>query len=225
MIPSIVASANSRPRVHLVALAVLALLSAPAVQALPVHVAVLGGAGFSHLAGVHSPVVEFKGIKAASYGLSLRIALRDRLELEPQLLAVTDGLSLGTVEGTDQAGNPTGTLETLHVQDRLQVPVLLRFTPLPTPRIRPFAFGGPYAAMRLREYDRTTGSVSRTDKNDALKFSEYGVTVGAGLQTRLGPGHIELQARYDLALTDLGQYLGVGRARTRAIRVLTGYSF
>ncbi len=225
MNPGVVPASSVRPRVYSLALTLCAFLCAPPARAVPVHVTVLGGAGFSHLAGVHSPVVELKGLRAASYGLSLRISIRERLEIQPELLAVTDGLSLGTGENTDQAGNPLGLFEALHVLDRLQLPVLLRFTPWTAPTVRPFAFGGPYAAMRLREYDRVTGSGSRTDKNETLKSSELGGTLGGGFETRLGPGHIELQARYDLALTDLGQYRGLGRARTRAIRVLTGYRF
>ena len=199
-------------------------LAASVARTAPVHVGVLGGIGLAHMDGASSPLTEIKGLKGAGYGITLRIPIHPRLDLQPELLAVTDGLSLGELINTDQSGNATGTVELLHVLDRIQIPVLLRVTPWDVPRLRPFAFAGPYLASRLREYDRFTGDVKSTVTNAVLKSTAYGITLGAGLQTRCGPGQLELQGRYDMEFTDLGRVSGLGPVRARALRVMAGYS-
>ena len=110
--------------------------------------------------------------------------------------------------------------------DRIQVPVRVRVTPWGVPRVRPFGFAGPYASARLREFDKSTGSITSTTTHAILGSSDFGLTLGGGLNTRMGPGQLELQARYDLGLSDLGgSHLGNGMPRTGAVRVMTGYSF
>jgi len=203
---------------------VLVLFAVPS-AALPVQFGFLGGIGIAKLRGPSSPLVEFKSLKAAAYGVTLRVPVGPALALEPEVLVVTDGLSYGESDEVDGVGHVTGTTEFLHVLDRVQVPVLLRLTP-PVPfALRPFAFAGPWVAVRLREYQRVTGSTRLTASSRDLAAGDFGATFGGGVQAKLGPGRAELQARYDLGLGDLGDYLTTGSAHTGALRVMAGWSF
>ena len=200
-------------------------LLANAAAAMPFHVGVLGGIGFARLRGPASPVATFEGIKGACYGVTLRFPLAPAFAVQPEVLAVTDGLSFGHAELTDAMGNVLGTIEFLHVLDRIQLPVLLRVTPPAPLRVRPLMFAGPWVATRLREYSRTTGARELTVTEKLLAASDYGITLGGGLQAKAGPGQAELQVRWDAGLKGLGQYYGTGSARTGALRVMAGWSF
>ena len=202
-----------------------ALPACPA-SAWPVHVGVLGGIGLSKLRGPHSPVIELGEVKSACYGATVSIPIGARWWLQPGVLVVTDGILYGKFERSDVYGNLLGTFELLHVLDRLQFPVLVRLaSPNPGP-LRPFVFAGPYAATRLREYDRATGSFTSTVTDPALKRAELGVTMGGGAQWKLRTGQLELQGRYDTGLTNLGVFRDLGTtARTGALRFLAGYSY
>jgi hypothetical protein len=216
-----------RMRGWVVAAVVLLGVAVPAgfADASPVHVGILGGIGIARLQGPSSPVTTFTDVKSACYGVTMRFPIGRTFSLQPEALAVTDGISYGKFQQVDNSGNVLGTFESLHVLDRLQVPVLVRIEPPGHQRLRPFIFAGPYAATRLREYDRTTGSSASTRTNPILRSSDFGVTMGGGAQARLGPGQFELQARYDTGLSDLGDFRGLGRAHTGALRILAGYGF
>ena len=72
--------------------------------AIPVHVGVLVGIGVSKLRGVASPVVPFEGLRGACYGLTIRFPVSPMFSVQPEVLAVTDGISWGKLERTDESG-------------------------------------------------------------------------------------------------------------------------
>ena len=65
-----------------------------------------------------------------------------------------------------------------------------------------------------------------TDIKGDIKSTNAGLTGGAGVAVRLGPGDLALDARFEVGLTNIQTNTAVnGENQTGAVVVLLGYSF
>lgn len=183
-----------------------------------------GGILFSKLRGVDDPFGVMGYMKSFTGGLRFGWALGDRLEIQPGVLYVVKGISLGESEATDPAGNPIGKIESLHVVNAVEVPVLLRWGIPVDWRVRPVLLGGPFVSFETAERFKVTGASSISQNSPALKNTDYGLVLGTALEMKSGPGRWILEGRYDLGLADLGSFYSSGSVRSGAFAITLGYA-
>lgn len=214
-----------RPLALLLALALLATIHVRECQAASnVHFGVLAGVGFAKMRMDQDAAANLGSFTAPAVGITARIEIAPQISIEPQLIYVSDGFSWGEASATDELGNSQGTFEQLSVLEHLQTPVLFRFQLTKDGSVRVFGVAGPYGSIRAREYRRMTGALEHVTKTDDLRSTHFGVVVGGGIQMPAGPGQLELQLRYDTALTSVQEFDGLGKVYPAAIRMLVGWS-
>lgn len=107
--------------------------------------------------------------------------------------------------------NVSGTrIKTLQYIDYIQVPVLLRITPLSLTeglKSKVFFNIGPYGSMLLNAKSRVkTGSKSvTTDQKDNFKSSDFGLIIGSGVQFPFNKMTFQFDLRYDMGLTKVSE--------------------
>ena len=146
--------------------------------------------------------------------------LNEDLGLQGELLYVSKGFSWGETQGLDEAGNPTGTVETLQVVDYLEIPLLLRGAWPSRGPVVPAVVAGPAVSFKVRERIKVTGAVKGSEKTDSFDSSDVGVTVGGELRFRTGPGSSLIEARYTQGLAGV-----LGEEKNRAFTIMAGYAF
>jgi outer membrane protein with beta-barrel domain len=194
---------------------------AASAAAAPLHITVLGGMSVSKLRDTPDPIGIYESLKGLSAGVGLAWALGPNLELQPQLLYVEKGVSLGEATETDNAGNTLGTFEALHVTSALEVPVLVRFEFPTGGRIHPVIAAGPFASFELSEKMKLTGSQESSNDEDTLKGTDIGIAFGGGLEIDAGPGRWLIEARYDHGTVELNP----DGSHSSAWLLMTGYRF
>lgn len=214
-----------RPLALMFALALLAAFAAHTAHAATnVHFGVLAGAGFAKMRMDNDAASNLGNFTAPAIGVTARIEIAPQLSIEPQLIYVSDGFSWGEATATDEVGNSQGTFEQLSVLEHVQTPVLFRYLLTSEGKVRIFGVAGPYGSIRTREYRRMTGALEHVTKTDDLRTTHFGVVMGGGIQMPAGPGELELQLRYDTALTSVQSFDGLGNVYPAAVRVLVGWS-
>jgi len=214
----------ARLRTAPLALTLLGLLlgSAPALASEPpFHITVLGGMSIANLRDAPDPQNVLQSLKGKSAGIGLGWSIGGPWELQPQLLYVEKGVSFGESVGTDVAGIPTGTFETLNVTGALEVPVLLRWNVPIGERVHPVLAVGPFASFEISERLKLTGSQDTSVDVNNLKGTDVGVTFGAGLEIDAGPGRWVIEGRYDSGTVDLNP----DGSRSGAWLLMTGFRF
>jgi len=211
-----------------IALALLAVLSTcgPVLAGgRPFHVTAMGGLAISKLRNVDYPFGAFQSVKGPGAGVGLAWPLAASLEVQPEVLYMQKGISLGESEGVDESGTLTGTIETLHVVSAIEVPLLLRWEVPTGGRVHPVLSGGPFVSFEIAEQRKITGSQTTSQDSEILKNTDYGVVLGAGLELDAGPGRWILQGRYEAGLADLGtfSFYSSDHVHSGAWFITTGY--
>jgi hypothetical protein len=209
---------------RLAAMLVLAACSiAPTAFASNLSLTFRGGIGISKLT-TESSAFEFENRTAFVGGIGLAIPLNESWSIEPELGYAMRGASFGESEGTDQNGNVLGTLESVLEQDMLTITVPVRYTVPLSEEVRFGLLAGPAVAFEMRERSVTTGAVDRTDASDILDGTDFDAVFGGGLDFRLGPGRLGVEARFVVGLVGLFPDSSTG-GQTRSVEVTAGYSF
>ena len=146
-----------------------------------------------------------------------------RLSLQAEVLYVPRGASLGKIEARGPSGEDLGTFEAFHVLDDLDFGVRARLAPVSGGKIEPYLFVGPALAVKLKERITTTFGQGTSERVDQLDDIGLGLTLGAGGDTKLGPGRWLLEASYDLGLSDIGRQFFTDNLHTSTWRFQTGY--
>lgn len=158
------------------------LSSSAQAQLLP-EFGIKGGANFATINNT-SGVETKTGLLAGAY---IRIALpASPIAIQPELLYTQYGAN---VEGSDAS----------FALDYIQVPVLLKFGfGIPAAPIRPNVFFGPYMGFNTKA-ETEDGSGNTLDLDDAVRDTDFGVVVGAGLDV----SKFRIGVRYTAGLTNL----------------------
>jgi hypothetical protein len=183
-----------------------------------------GGILFSKLRDLNDPFGVYQSIKSFTGGLRFGWPIGKRLEIQPGLLYVVKGVSFGTSEAVDPSGNPIGEIETMHVVNAVEVPVLLRWGIPVDWRVRPVLLGGPFVSFETAERLKVTGAQSISRDSQILKNTDYGLVLGTALEMKAGPGRWILEGRYDLGLADLGDFYSPGSVHSGAFAITMGYA-
>lgn len=217
-------AAQRRQRVTMALLSGLLLAGPGAAYARPFGVTVQGGYVNSDFRNVPDPYGIFTSMNSFAAGIGLGWPVSQTLEISTEAMYVEKGISYGESVATDPFGNPIGSVETLHVIQQVEVPVLLRWRIPVRWGVRPSLLGGPFVSIKAGERFKETGANSGSESTDVVNNADYGIVLGAALDHKAGPGRIVLEGRYDLGLADLGFFYSHS-TYSNAFSVLAGYSF
>jgi hypothetical protein len=199
----------------------LTLIAAPA-EAVTVHLK----AGFS-AATLHGelPVDPFvtRGMrKGVGGGLAVSIPVRHGFSIQPELLYVMKGTTMGEVEFTDAFGNPTGQVATvIQVNDYLEVPVLARIDLPMRGASPPWLLVGPAVGFRLSNDFVVTGEPGMTRDLASVRPVDVGLALGLGAAL----GRVSLETRYTLGLTTAGRPTTASQnGRNGALLAMVGFA-
>lgn len=131
----------------------------------------------------------------------LRFGLSNSISLQPEVAWVEKGAK-------DSEGGSDITLDI----DYLEVPILLRVGFAPGSSVRPFIFAGPYVAFKIGcsfsgEEDGIEVDVECNSGADFLeiKSSDFGASVGGGLEFDMGTGSFFVDARLSHGLSNIAE--------------------
>ncbi len=155
---------------------------------------------------------------AATVGIYRAPAARSGffLDAQPEILYVAKGTNLD-VDGE--------TLGAYHLS-YIEIPVLARAGFRVTPNLAPYLLFGPELGILLTaELENSRGEFS--DSKDGLKTTDFGLVFGGGVTIDIAAikGAINVEARYDLGLTDINDTGANGFVKNRAFFVMLGYQY
>jgi Outer membrane protein beta-barrel domain len=187
---------------RLVLASVLVLASAPATAGPPSY-AVKGGLGIATVHGnlptdpffAHEPRKGFGG------GAAFTFELGGGMALQPEVLFVTKGTSLGQVKVTDWNGNVTGTNEVIEACNYVEIPVLLRVATPTAGALSPFLVAGPAIGILASQKIVQQGMDGGLFRLDVAKGADLGIALGLGAELGHGRTRGTIESRYTLGVT------------------------
>jgi hypothetical protein len=192
----------------------------------PFHASAMGGMTISKYGNFETPVNSFQNMKGVTAGLGGSWRLSNVLAVQPEIDYIEKGISFGKSEGTDAIGNPTGTFETLLVQQFLEIPVLLRWGMPTNGSLHPVIEVGPFYSFELSERLKSTGSTTGSTDSSILKDSYYGLVIGAALNVDVGAAQWVIDGRYEPGFAGLGKVFGnADEANSNAFVISTGVRY
>jgi hypothetical protein len=120
--------------------------------------------------------------------------------------------------------------------DYLEFPLTLQVTPQMKGKVQPSFFAGPYLGMLLSAKQKSEGyedadlNVETDVKDSLMKKTDFGITVGAGLNYLMKKGALTFDIRYDLGMSKVRKLVDTDNTeapndKTSAIYFLVGYKF
>lgn len=173
-------------------------------QLLP-ELGIKGGANFATINNTSGAETK-TGVLAGMY---IRIALpASPMAIQPELLFAQYGAN---AEGSDA----------FFTLDYIQFPVLFKFGfGIPAAPVRPNVFFGPYMGFNTKA-KAEDGSGNSLDRDDAVRDTDFGIVVGAGLDV----SKFRLGLRYTAGLTNLYEDNIEDGEKNGAIALTVGIGF
>ena len=166
--------------------------------------------------------VEFDHRLGLLAGAFLDVALNDVFSIEPEVLYSQKG---SEVEGTGENAELEGSVKL----DYIEVPVLLKFkVPVSNSGFRPFLFAGPSVGFELNcsldgEILSVTGSTDCEETSVVrTKSTDFGGTVGGGIEFLAGMQAVRLDARYTHGFTNISDSADSRDIKNRTFAVTVG---
>jgi hypothetical protein len=138
------------------------------------------------------------------------------LSVQPEILLVAKGTNI------DRDGE---TLGADHLR-YLEIPLLAQTRFRITSTLSPYFLLGPELAVLLTaELENSRGEITDTKEN--FKMIDFGLVFGGGMAIDIASlkGTLNLEARYDLGLTDINDTGMGGFVKNRAVFVMLGYQY
>jgi len=158
---------------------------------------IIAGGTFSQLRGFEN--VNAKNRTGTVAGVTLTLAVGERVALQPELLFVNKGGAI------DYGGGGRDDIRL----DYLDIPLLLRFDKAPSGVVNPHLYLGPSVGFNVGCNITTSGggvpdvSSDCTRDNFDPKMLDWGAVVGAGLDLSLGGLGVTGGARYGFGLANI----------------------
>jgi len=148
-------------------------------------------------------------VAGAAFKLNLVV-----LTIQPEILYVLAALTGLPIAGTAKLTNKA---------DYLEIPVLVKLSPLPLPVVKPYVEAGASYAILLGakmqvEYQ---GQSEEEDIKESVAKSDLSLIVGAGVDLSLGVFGLNVDVRYVHGLTKLDKE-GEGKVYNRGIQATVG---
>ena len=158
-------------------------------------------------------------------GVFLGFQVNDVFSVEPQAFYIQKG---SKVKGTGSNSSLEGSVRISYIE----VPLLGKFWfPVSNSQVRPFIFVGPAVAFKVGctlegEILSVTGSED-CDKTSVVKIksTDFGGTVGGGIQFRAGNQIVVVDARYTHGFTDVNDSGNNQEIKNRAFMATVGLGF
>ncbi|MBI1796708.1 MAG: PorT family protein [Candidatus Eisenbacteria bacterium] len=155
-------------------------------------------------------------------GVGFSFGLTRLIAVQPELLYVEKGTSLGDVTLTDAYGASTGTAHDVLAVDYIELPVLARIALPHARQAAPYLIVGPALGMRGAQRQKVSGDVHLSQAIRFVKDTDVGVAFGIGTEVGSGPRRFEAEARYTLGLTQATEPSYSTNARNGALLLLLG---
>ncbi|MDD8019578.1 MAG: porin family protein [Acidobacteriota bacterium] len=151
-------------------------------------------------------------------GIYFSFELFKGLALQPEILYVQKGFHFKSTESEEAFD---------YSYDYLEIPVLLKhYFGASDAKISPYVFAGPYFGLNTLARYENTSDETKYGLGSSTEDFEYGISAGAGIMLKAGPGEIQIDGRYDAGLNKLAKKAGEpGYGRTRTWLITIGYSF
>lgn len=138
-------------------------------------------------------------------GVSYNIGLLLGLSIQPEVLYVQKG---GVYENVPLSvfGIPSlGTAKMTESMNYVEVPVLVKFAPLPIPVLKPYIEAGASYAILLSSKTKieAEGTSEEADSKDGYVKNDVSLIVGAGVDLSLGLIGLNVDVRYVMGQTKL----------------------
>jgi outer membrane protein with beta-barrel domain len=155
-----------------------------------------------------------------SGGAFITVGVNRLVSVQPEILFVTKGTSLGTVDLTDQNGTVVGTADLVMKLDYLEFPVLVRLALPAMGDASPYVVAGPAVGVRLSQ--KLTLSGFGSSESHVANSADLGVALGAGIT--MGRGHIRgsFETRYTLGITRASEDSFSTNARNGDLMITAG---
>jgi opacity protein-like surface antigen len=201
---------------------ILVFASAPA-AADPFAYGLKAGLGISTLHGdlptdpflAHETRAGFGGGAAFTFGLGGALAL------QPEILLVTKGVSLGQVNITDWNGMVVGAAEVTQECNDVEIPVLIRLATPTSGALSPYLLGGPAIGILASQKIVQPGMDGGLVPLDVAKGADVGITLGFGAEFGRGRTRGTIESRYTFGVTSATD-ASYSDARNGALLVMAG---
>ena len=134
-------------------------------------------------------------------GAAFTFGLGGGLALQPEVLFVTKGTSLGQVNVTDWNGNVVGTAEVIQACNYVEIPVLLRVTTPTAGALSPFLVAGPAIGVLVSQKIVQQGMDGGWFQLDVARGTDVGIALGFGTEFGRGRARGTIESRYTLGMT------------------------
>lgn len=112
-----------------------------------------------------------------------------------------------------------------YLLDYLEVPLLVKFYPLPGRKPAFYIYGGPAVALNLRARLKVTfDDLEESVEVDNLQGTDILAQAGAGVTLALGPGNLLLELRYSHGLKTIATE-PEAEFRNKSLAILAGFRF
>jgi hypothetical protein len=183
----------------------------------------LSGSDADMLGDSKKMLIGFGGGAFVTYGFTPMFAI------QPEVLYIMKGAKYETGAATDKIKF-----------SYIEIPVLLKVMPQMQGNVKPNFFAGPFVGILMSAKDKAEGWDDAADNGDfdmkdQMKSTEFGLTIGAGVDFAVGKGKVTFDGRYDLGLSKLTNFTDAELAdmeltdqpkiKTATIAFMVGYSF
>ncbi len=200
-------------RLFLIALAMLlaVALTASAQEAKKMHFGITGGVSMGNWSGSDAAApsgVDKKMRTGFAGGAFADFTLSKSFVLSPQVLYVMKGVKYesGGVSATEKL-------------DYLEVPVLIKWAPEMQGKMQATIFAGPHLGFLM------TAKEEDVDTKDLFKSTDFGITFGAGLGTKMTSGELFFDVRLDLGMSKIVDMDPEVNVKNTTFMGLIGYRF
>ncbi|UCF05814.1 MAG: PorT family protein [bacterium] len=143
-------------------------------------------------------------------GIFCNFAITDVISIQPEVLFMMKGTKSSVLENTG------------YHFTYIDIPLLARFSVPTEGSLVPSFFGGPYLGFLMSA--TAERALVEEDIKESLKDTDYGLVFGAGLDYRVGDGHVFLDIRYSFGLTTIVDE-GDEDAKNTGIMFMLGYGY
>lgn len=168
--------------------------SAMQVQAQYIDMEFGAKAGYARMNIVGDDDPEFRTRSGFALGFTFDFYMTNAFTFRPELVYVTKGSQTRTmIEGI------TVPVDLTFDVNYIEVPLLVKWTPLWLSKISPTLHAGPYVAYKTESrirVEEVTSGISFSDPDDSIRSVDYGAAFGAGLDMQVNDSKVSIEGRY-----------------------------
>jgi hypothetical protein len=133
-----------------------------------------------------------------SFGVLVNYPLTRSLDFQMELLISGRGYAIPNTPVYDTANNLLGTADAIAILQYLEIPFLVKLSPMVTGKYRQYFIGGGYAAFLVRSKLRLDDGLYQIDFDlNNTNDLDVGGIAGVGIDIKMGRGWFFFEARYE----------------------------